>query len=134
MRRRPQRSTRTATLFPYTTLFRSLLARRSEMPRVNKFKGVVYPGFTLGFPTLPPEERWRLLTYLFDSRVAPPSAAVLRVSDDPRFSADLGSGVRAAATVGARLRLDCGHHVHVVDHVILGTGFRIDHEIEREHV
>src|SRR3546814_15251850 len=80
------------------------------MPRVNKFKGVVYPGFTLGFPTLPPEERWRLLTYLFDSRVAPPRAAVLRVCDDPRFSADLGSGVRAAATVGDRLRLDCRTH------------------------
>src|SRR3546814_16638311 len=88
------------------------------MPRVNKFKGVVYPGFTLGFPTLPPEERWRLLTYLFDSRVAPPRAAVLRVCDDPRFSADLGSGVRAAATVGDRLRLDCGKQVQLVDHVI----------------
>src|SRR3546814_12824539 len=92
MVRRPPRTNRTDTLLPYTTLFRSygasafdnaaealeagaasgvLLARRSEMPRVNKFKGVVYPGFTLGFPTLPPEERWRLLTYLFDSRVAP---------------------------------------------------------------
>src|SRR3546814_12621888 len=123
MIRRPPRSTRTDTLFPYTTLFRSLpadrrshtsdtidfpalagrtvavigygasafdnaaealeagaasvvlLARRSEMPRVNKFKGVVYPGFTPGFPTLPPEERWRLLPYLFASRVAPPRAA-----------------------------------------------------------
>src|SRR3546814_14711100 len=29
MRRRPPRSTRTATLFPYTTLFRSVLTRRA---------------------------------------------------------------------------------------------------------
>src|SRR3546814_1204428 len=34
MIRRPPRSTRTATLFPYTTLFRSPCARRSASARV----------------------------------------------------------------------------------------------------
>lgn len=103
-----------------------MLARRVEMPRVNKFKGVVFPGFTLGYPTLAPEERWRLLTYLFDSKVAPPRAAVLRVCDDPRFSIATGAAVRAATEHGGRLHLDCGTDMHLVDHVILGTGFRID--------
>lgn len=103
-----------------------MLARRGEMPRVNKFKGVVYPGFTLGYPTLEPEERWLLLTYLFDSRVAPPRAAVLRVCDDARFSLASGASVRAAAEIAGRLRLDCEDGAHLVDHVILGTGFRID--------
>src|SRR3546814_14508444 len=32
MLRRPPRSTRTDTLFPYTTLFRSVLDRRAELP------------------------------------------------------------------------------------------------------
>lgn len=103
-----------------------MLARRQAMPRVNKFKGVVYPGFTLGYPTLPPEERWRLLTYLFDARVAPPRAAVLRVCDDPRFTVALGAGVRSATVTGGRLLLDGPGGGHAVDHVILGTGFRID--------
>lgn len=103
-----------------------MLARRGEMPLVNKFKGVVYPGFTLGYPTLAPEQRWRLLTYLFDSKVAPPRAAVLRVCDDPRFSLALGAGVRSATETAGRLRLECADGTHPVDHVILGTGFRID--------
>src|SRR3546814_8764356 len=34
MIRRPPRSTRTDTLFPYTTLFRSLNGRETAMPRV----------------------------------------------------------------------------------------------------
>jgi len=103
-----------------------LLARRREMPRVNKFKGVVYPGFTLGFPMLAPQDRWRLLTYLFDERVAPPRAAVLRVCDDPRFAAATGADVTAAALEAGRIRLETGAGRFDVDHVILGTGFRID--------
>lgn len=103
-----------------------LLARRREMPRVNKFKGVVYPGFTLGFPLLAPQDRWRLLTYLFDERVAPPRAAVLRVCDDPRFAAATGADVTAAAPEAGCLRLETGAGRFDVDHVILGTGFRID--------
>lgn len=103
-----------------------LLSRRPNMPRVNKFKGVVYPGFTLGFPTLSPADRWRLLTYLFDSKVAPPRASVLRVCDDPRFSIANRAGVVGAAVQGGRIRLETSAGAYSVDHVILGTGFKID--------
>src|SRR3546814_1407748 len=40
MRRRPPRSTRTYTLFPYTTLFRSLVADAVEGERGDRFRGV----------------------------------------------------------------------------------------------
>lgn len=103
-----------------------LLARRPDMPRVNKFKGVVYPGFTLGYPTLAPEDRWRLLTYLFDARVAPPRAAVLRVCDDPRFAAVTSAEILSGAWQAGRIRLETTAGRHEVDHIILGTGFRID--------
>src|SRR3546814_6040550 len=36
MRRRPPRSTRTDTLFPYTTLFRSIAIRPIWLPKVGK--------------------------------------------------------------------------------------------------
>ncbi|EDP63649.1 putative transmembrane oxidoreductase protein [alpha proteobacterium BAL199] len=103
-----------------------MLTRRPTMPRVNKFKGVVYPGFTLGFPTLPPADRWQLLTYLFDSKVAPPRASVLRVCDDPRFAIANGAGVTAAELRGDRVRLATTAGGYTIDHVILGTGFKID--------
>src|SRR3546814_12279444 len=38
MRRRPPRSTRTDTLFPYTTLFRSLPARNAGVPSAAGFR------------------------------------------------------------------------------------------------
>lgn len=103
-----------------------VLMRRSEMPRVNKFKGIVYPGFTLGYPTLTPEDRWRVMTYLFDARVAPPRAAVLRVCDDPRFGIVAGAEIEEAAMRGGRIHIDSTVGRHVADHVILGTGFKID--------
>lgn len=103
-----------------------MLSRRNTMPRVNKFKGVVYPGFTLGYPILAPEDRWRVMTYLFDSKVAPPRAAVLRVCDDPRFALADGVSVTSAQADHGRLRLETPDGPRIVDHVILGTGFRID--------
>src|SRR3546814_19507598 len=39
MIRRPPRSTRTDTLFPYTTLFRSHLAERAELPDHQQHHG-----------------------------------------------------------------------------------------------
>src|SRR3546814_8762362 len=42
MRRRPPRSTRTDTLFPYTTLFRSL--RALQVPARRGARGVARPG------------------------------------------------------------------------------------------
>src|SRR3546814_16509919 len=40
MRRRPPRSTRTDTLLPYTTLFRSLTLPISLLPRIRQVDGV----------------------------------------------------------------------------------------------
>src|SRR3546814_9562563 len=39
MIRRPPRSTRTDTLFPYTTLFRSVARRRCQLPAVGRYRG-----------------------------------------------------------------------------------------------
>lgn len=103
-----------------------LLSRQATMPRVNKFKGIVFPGFTLGYPTLAPADRWRVLTYLFDAKIAPPRAAVLRVCDDPRFAAAASAVVNTANWRGNRIVLQSSAGRFDVDHVILGTGFKID--------
>ncbi|WP_350189449.1 NAD(P)/FAD-dependent oxidoreductase [Thalassobaculum sp.] len=103
-----------------------LLARQPEMPRVNKFKGIVFPGFTLGYPTLAPADRWRMMTYLFDAKIAPPRAAVLRVCDDPRFAAATSADVTAADWHDDRIVLRSTAGRFEVDHLILGTGFKID--------
>src|SRR3546814_14796224 len=48
MIRRPPRSTRTDTLFPYTTLFRSAVAARSVLPSPCRAAGAVFQGDALG--------------------------------------------------------------------------------------
>src|SRR3546814_1518882 len=44
MIRRPPRSTRTDTLFPYTTLFRSLRLDRSPLDRLSRGPAQEFPG------------------------------------------------------------------------------------------
>src|SRR3546814_13552792 len=68
MIRRPPRSTRTDTLFPYTTLFRSLLTRRHrEQARSHRFESsVTGPGAPVRSTGSNPRSKQRLmLTALF---------------------------------------------------------------------
>src|SRR3546814_2286187 len=62
MIRRPPRSTRTDTLFPYTTLFRSALCRRQIADRAARSLG---EGAALAAPALPVRRRGPLFGRLF---------------------------------------------------------------------
>ena len=104
----------------------TILARSPTVPRINKAKGIVYGGFTHGFPTLPPEWRLKLLDYVSSYRVAPPHDTVLRVFGHANAALWLESPVRSARLEDGRLRLETPEQSLVVDHVILGTGFAID--------
>lgn len=103
-----------------------MLARAASVPVVNKAKSTVYAGFIHGYPELPPAERFRTLTYMFRSRVAPPRDSVLRVSSDPRLRLRLASPVEAARVDGGDIVLDTPRDTIRVDHVIMATGFRVD--------
>jgi len=104
----------------------SVLARSPAVPRVNKAKGIVYGGFTHGFPDLPPEWRMKLLDYIASERVAPPHASVLRVFRHSNAALWLGAPVTAVRKEGRRLLLETPKGRFPADHVILGTGFAID--------
>lgn len=110
----------------------TVLARSPTVPRINKAKGIVYGGFTHGFPTLPPEWRLKLLDYVSSYRVAPPRDTVLRVFGHANAVLCLNSPVRSAVLEGGRLRLETPAQALTVDHVILGTGFAIDLSAPKE--
>lgn len=103
-----------------------LLVRSPTVPRVNKMKSTNFPGFTHGFPALPPEARLDLLSYVFRYRVAPPRDSVLRAWRHPGVRLHLDAEVTDASWRGDRVRLRAGTEVLTVDQVILGTGFLID--------
>src|SRR3546814_14355014 len=56
MIRRPPRSTRTDTLFPYTTLFRSVVNTGDDATRANGLRGEIFQSKTLGVGGLTQKE------------------------------------------------------------------------------
>ncbi len=104
----------------------TLIGRARALPRLNKMKQTVYPGFTHGFPALPDTEKLRLLRYIMDQRIAPPRESVMRVSADPRARLMLGAGLEAVEAEGEALHLVTAAGPVTADLVILGTGFAID--------
>ncbi len=103
-----------------------LLARAAAVPRINKAKQIVYPGFTHGFPKLPLAERAAILGYIARCRVAPPRAAALRVARHAAFRLHLDAPVTRARAAGDALCLETPSGALEADHAILATGFRVD--------
>lgn len=104
----------------------TLIGRADAMPRLNKMKQTVYPGFTHGFADLPDPDKLALLDHVAQQRIAPPRASVLRISSDPRARLVLGAEVTGAESDGGAIRLATAQGVIEADLVILGTGFAID--------
>ncbi|MGI9334705.1 MAG: NAD(P)-binding domain-containing protein [Gammaproteobacteria bacterium] len=103
-----------------------ILARAPAMPRINKAKGIVYGGFTEGFPGLGLAERLRTLDYIFECRIAPPRESLLRVARHQNARIELDAPLVGARPERERLVLATPGKEFAVDKVILGTGFRID--------
>ena len=103
-----------------------MFVRRPDLPRINKFKGVIYPGFTHGFPTLDDEWRWRLLHYALAHGVAPPQDSMLRLKCHDTFKLHLGSPWERVETVGDEVEIETPKGVHRFDHLILATGFTVN--------
>lgn len=104
----------------------TLIGRAPALPRLNKMKQTVHPGFTHGFPALPDAEKLRFLRHITERRIAPPRESVQRVSADPRARLLLDSEIEAAEPEADALRLVTAAGDVTADLVILGTGFAID--------
>ncbi|MEM6847691.1 MAG: NAD(P)/FAD-dependent oxidoreductase [Pseudomonadota bacterium] len=103
-----------------------MLMRRRSLPVFNRFKSMVNPGFTQGFPELSDEERLAFLNAGFETGVAPPHESVARITHYPNFFLHTGATVQAVEAHGAAVGLDLGSTHLIADKVILGTGFRVD--------
>jgi len=104
-----------------------MLVRRAVLPQVNKGRGSAHPGFFEGWATLPPAEKWRILTYMHDLQSPPPHESVHRALRLPGFHIRLGTPVRRAVREDGRVRLDLGDAGSLLaDFLILGTGYGVD--------
>lgn len=106
-----------------------LYIRRPVLPQINKFRAISGPGFVHGWAALPPEEKWRLMVYLFDRPAPVPHETVHRALRQPNLHVHLGIPTRAATRLGDKVRLDlAGTNPRAAEHdfLIVGTGFRVN--------
>ncbi|MEZ5934531.1 MAG: NAD(P)/FAD-dependent oxidoreductase [Alphaproteobacteria bacterium] len=103
-----------------------LIARRKEMPTINKMMGIGSFGFSAGFPVLPDEWRWRFMHYSFVTQTPAPHGSTRRASRSGVFY-HFDAPVTDVRLVGDGLRIDIegGRHLDA-DFLILGTGFTTD--------
>jgi FAD-dependent urate hydroxylase len=103
-----------------------MLIRAPEMPRLNKFKYIVYPGFLRGFYKLPDRLKWAFLKAGFDARIAAPRDSMLRLKYFANFKLWLGAGVEKISIDNQQVRIKTGRGEFVGDFVIFGTGYAMD--------
>src|SRR3546814_952051 len=116
MIRRPPRSTRTDTLFPYTTLFRSLFVKLCQFPGEGR-------------------EHLAIDTTSAEWRAAAPGAELLGLYRDDRYPEDI---VMLRLTAGSRLppqMIDAAAAPHGLEIFVVSGGLVADGaQIGRAHV
>ncbi|MGF6254480.1 NAD(P)-binding domain-containing protein [Ensifer sp. ZNC0028] len=104
-----------------------LLARRKEMPTVNKLMGIGSYGVTAGFAEISPEWRWRLMDYAAKQQTPAPHNSTLRVSQHSNAYFHFDCGIRSMRQEGGEVVITTTNgRIFRTDFVILGTGFSID--------
>ncbi|MFK0277197.1 NAD(P)-binding domain-containing protein [Ensifer sp. NPDC090286] len=104
-----------------------LLARRKEMPTVNKLMGIGSYGVTAGFAEISPEWRWRLMDYAAKQQTPAPHNSTLRVSQHSNAYFHFDCGIRSMKEEGGEVVITTTNgRIFRTDFVILGTGFSID--------
>lgn len=104
-----------------------LLARRKQMPTVNKLMGIGSYGVTAGFAKIDPEWRWRLMDYSTKQQTPAPHNSTLRVSRHPNAFFHFDCGIGSMKEENGEVVITTVHgRVFRTDFVILGTGFSID--------
>ncbi|MBL4739682.1 MAG: NAD(P)/FAD-dependent oxidoreductase [Sneathiella sp.] len=109
-----------------------MLVRAPVLPRLNKFKSIVYPGFMKGFASLNMEDRWRFLKHGFDARIAAPRSTMLRLKQFDNFKLHTGAGIRHMAVAENHVKIETGAGDFSVDYVIFGTGYAMDLKAQPE--
>ncbi len=104
----------------------TMLVRAPEMPRLNKFKAIVYPGFMRGFYDLEPQQKWQFLKTGFDARIAPPRSSMLRLKSFDNFTLKLGAGLNSLSSVNDEIVAQTHAGEFRADFVIFGTGYAMD--------
>src|SRR3954462_15481765 len=104
----------------------AMLARRADVPRINKSMGIGSAGFWQGFYSLSDAQKWEIVNYIDEQAVPPPRNSMLRCRRHKNFAIIARCAVRAAAVREGRVLLDTTRGRLMFDYLILATGLAVD--------
>lgn len=103
-----------------------LLIRRSDLPRVNKSKALVTPGFTHGYLIFTDAWKWRFRHYM-SLHIPPPHNSTLRVSHHKNAFFHFDAPIQQVAMrEDGKVRIDTPKGSIATDYVIFATGYAVD--------
>lgn len=104
-----------------------MLLRRKVLPQVNKGRGSAFPGFMIGWSSLPMAERWATMRWLEEIQGPVPHETVLRTIAQQNFHIHFETPVRTVRrrADGVMVVTADGRELPF-DFAIIGTGFNID--------
>ena len=103
-----------------------LLARRADLPRVNKGKGAGNPGFVAGYARLSDDWKWRIRHYINTQQVPPPRNSTQRVSRHANAHFHLGVSIVDVTERRGALQVQTSTGPIELDFLIFATGFKVD--------
>lgn len=103
-----------------------ILARRSEVPTVNKFSQFSFPGILHGFYSLPDEMHAQLFVEAFISGIPPTKEALDRVKDSERLCIYVNASILGVEVIGNEVILHTAIGKFTADLIIAATGFAVD--------
>ncbi|WP_159996742.1 FAD/NAD(P)-binding protein [Roseomonas sp. 18066] len=109
-----------------------LFCRHADLQRSAPMRTLSYAGAAEHYASLPDADRWRIMRHVRARASGPMPETVRRVTRHANFRLHLGAAPLAVAAVGARVSLRAPRFDGVVDHLILGTGYRVALDLRPE--
>ena len=103
-----------------------LILRRPKIPRLAMIRWTDWSGFMYTLADLPDPEKWRVMLEVQRNHAPPPMTAIRRVEKYPNFAIHFSSPIEEATLKDGKVHLRTPKQTHVVDYVLLGTGYSFD--------
>lgn len=110
----------------------TMMSRREQVGNVNKFASTTYPGFAIGFESLPDDAKIQMFSTGIENGAVPPFESLMRVNNYSNIQLLQLFEIEKVHVESDKVVIHSNQGVFTFDYLILGTGFQIDGQYEPE--
>ncbi|TPW30507.1 NAD(P)/FAD-dependent oxidoreductase [Martelella alba] len=110
----------------------TMVARAKSLARTEALAWTNFPGYLGHYASLSDDEKWRFTKSFFALKVPPTQDQFDRACAYPQFRMEFASGIKSMIIKGDRLAVTTVSGAHVIDHILLGTGYAVDFTLRPE--